>query len=135
MIYIIIFILAIVSAFGMLSYQAWEIRNGKKVFIRENLILSQTKSFKNIERSILTFLKYFIQKTLLLLMKLWFLIVIKIKKLWVEKKPMIHSLLKRKNKDPKSPQNPSFVSKALTESKYKIRRMKEKLHEKHEVEL
>ena len=132
---IIVFFIAIVTAFGVLSYRAWQIKNGQEIniYLPKDPILNI--SFVKLEKNILVFLKVYIQKAVLIIAKYWFLLVIKIKKFLMEKWPKIHDFFQKKPVDLSVPQKPSFFTKALLESKAKIKHLKQKIHEDHDMDI
>lgn len=106
----------------MLSYKAWEIRNGNEKNYRK-------LSFKNLEKNMLRFLKRFIQKTILLLAKYWFILVVKVKKLISENWPKVKKYFWKEK--PSVKKDPSLFAKVLLESKSKIRNLKKEIEEEN----
>lgn len=129
---VIIFFIAIITAFGVLAFRAWELRTGQtEVEIAESPV--QQLSLRQIEKIMLYLLKHFIQGLVLVVVKYWFTTTTKISVWLKEKWPKVNAIFKKK---PQStiPQKPSFVTKAVLESKSKIRRLKQKIREEHEIE-
>ena len=129
---VIIFFIAIITAFGVLAFRAWELRTGQtEVEIAESPV--QQLSLRQIEKIMLYLLKHFIQGLVLVVVKYWFTTTTKISVWLKEKWPKVNAIFKKK---PQStiPQKPSFVTKAVLESKSKIRRLKQKIREEHAVE-
>jgi hypothetical protein len=124
---IIIFFIAIIGAFGMLMFRAWEIRTSR-------LILDQTNtrelSFRYIEKVTLFLIKHLIQWIILTSVKIWYLFVTKSKVLLQNKLPKVNKLFHKKiiNDSRKL----SFVERAVMESKIKIKKIKEKIKKEHE---
>ena len=128
---IILFFIAIILAFGMLMFRAWEIRtlNPEKPLQTKNII--PEIYFRHIEKSMLYLAKHVIQWIVLVIIKYWFIIRTKIKKLTREKLPKIYEFFRRKPKDISQQEN-SFIQKAILESKVKIRHIREKVKREHE---
>lgn len=128
---IILFLIAIILAFLMLSYKAWEIKT-----LRVEPTISPRKLvpeiyFRHLEKIMLHLAKHIIQWIILMLVKYWFTVSAKTKK-WVKKNwPKVSDFLKRKTEDINQQKN-SFVQKAILESKIKIRRVREKVKREHE---
>lgn len=133
MIYIvIIFLIAIITAYIVLAFRAWELRTGQA---EKEIVDSpvQHLSIRQIEKIMLYLLKYFIQGLVLTVVKYWFTTTTKVS-IWLKEKfPKINSLFIKKPQNT-NPQRPSFVTKALLESKSKIKRLKQKIREEHEIE-
>lgn len=131
---IIIFLVAIIAAFGMLMYRAWEIRTNRLV-IQEEVQFTPELSFRYIEKRLLHFAKQIIQWIVLSAVKLWFLIVTKTKIFLKNKWPKIHNLFKKKEVTGTDSRKISFVERAVMESKIKIKKVKEKIKQDHAEEL
>lgn len=123
---IIIFFISILLAFGMLAFRAWEIKTNRKTLVDTNISLPEFP-FRHLEKNMLYLTKHILQWIVIISVKYWFVTVIKIKKIIVEDWPKVHNLLKRKPK--KEPGKMSFAKRAILESKFKIKRMKEKIKE------
>ena len=121
--------------FGVLSYRAWQIRNGQEVIVYLPREMFSDISFKKVEKIILNFLKIYIQKAILIIAKYWFIVRIRVKKFLMEKWPKIHTFFQKKKVDITTPQKPSFFTKALLESKAKIKHLKKKIHEDHDMKM
>jgi hypothetical protein len=124
---IAIFFIAIVIAFGMLVFRAWELRTGR-VEITERLPVSNI-SFRHVEKNMLHLTKYVIQGIIFTGAKYWFITVTKTKKEFKEKLPRINALLKKKPRP--TPTRVSFVKRSIIESKIKINRIKERVKKEH----
>lgn len=133
--FIIIFFVAIIISVGVLSYRYWEIQNGNEIIAHKIKNPISKITFRSIERNVLHLLKYFIQKIVLVLAKYWFIVRIRTKKFLMGKWPKIYSIFEKKPFDPNAPLKPSFVTKALLESKVKIKRLKKKIHEDHDMDI
>ena len=129
---VIIFFIAIITAYGMLAFRAWELRTGQ---VDERVVGSpvQHLSLRQFEKIMLYLLKHFIQGVVLIVVKYWFISTTKIG-LWVKEKwPKVNQIFE-KNPESTIPKKPSFVTKAVLESKSKIKRLKQKIREEHAVE-
>lgn len=129
---ITIFVIAIATAFGMLTFRAWELRTGR---VKEGVFEEHTLpsfSFRQFERTMLYLAKHIIQWIVLFLVKHWFILVTKVKKLVADKWPKIHAYFEPKVSESPTPTKISFVKRAVLESKAKIKRIKEKVKEEHE---
>lgn len=119
---IIIFFIAIIIAFGMLTYRAWEIKTSRVIFsgnINDHAIKIP---FRRIEKIMIYSAKYIIQSIVVIVVKYWFIITIKIKKKIL---PKIQKYFSKKDK--------SFVRQAIEESRVKIKNIKEKVKEENSV--
>jgi len=127
---IIIFFIAIIGAFGMLMFRAWEIRTSRliidKTFTRE-------LSFRYIEKITLFLVKHLIQWIILTSVKIWFLFVTKSKVLLQNKLPKVNKLFHKKTTG--DSRKLSFVERAVMESKIKIKKIKEKIKKEHEKKI
>lgn len=137
LIYIIIFLIAIISAFLMLSFRAWKIETSQinKLLPEQRGFLVLPKLyFRHIEKIMLYLAKYVIQWIVLLIVKCWFILSTKIRK-WSKKNipKIIVKFFKGKSVDViENKAKYSFVRRAILESKIKIRHMKEKVRRDHE---
>ncbi|MCX6756466.1 MAG: hypothetical protein NTX85_03940 [Candidatus Nomurabacteria bacterium] len=129
---VIIFFIAIITAYGMLAFRAWELRTGQ---VDKEIVGSpvQHLSLRQIEKIMLYLLKHFIQGVVILVVKYWFIAITKISVWLKEKWPKVSAIFEKK---PEStiPKKPSFITKAVLESKSKIKRLKQKIREEHAVE-
>jgi len=129
---IILFLIAMTMAFVMLSFRAWEIKT-----LRANPTISPRKLlpevyFRHIEKIMLYLAKHIIQWIIVMVVKYWFIIVTKTRKLMKEKLPKVHNFFKKTEKEINDPKKYTFVRRAVLESKAKIRRVKEKVRREHE---
>jgi len=129
---IIIFFFAIIAAFGMLLFRAWEIRTDRLIPEEETEIFTPKLSFRYIEKIILYSAKHIVQWIVLSTVKLWFIIATKTKILLQNKLPKIHNLFKKKENSGTDSRKVSFVERAVMESKIKIKKVKEKIRQEHE---
>ncbi len=127
---IVLFVIASGTAFGMLAFRAWEIRSGRVVVEMTAKPVPEI-SFRIIERSVLYSAKHIVQWIVIATIKYWFLAVTKVRKLVSEKWPAIHDRFTKKPVE--GPVKPSFITKALLESKTKIKRIKQKIREDHDM--
>lgn len=127
---ITIFFIAIILAFGMLAFRAWEIRTLQiKVENTESPV--PEISFRHIEKIMLYLTKHIVQGIVLAVVKYWFIITTKTKKLIMGKWPQMHDYFSKKPGS-SGEEKPSFFKKAILESKTKIKRIKEKVKKEHE---
>lgn len=132
MIYIIIFIISIFSIFIFLSFRVWEIKNGyKSSNTEEKEVTISHIPFRQIEKNMLYLTKHVAQWLVLVTVKYWFIGVIKVKKAINNKIPQIRNFIK-KRKEKNKEKNISFFKRAVLESKFKIKRMKQKIQEEIE---
>ncbi len=126
----IIFLIAIISAFGMLFFRAWKIREQKneESFYARKII--PEIYFRQVEKIMLYLTKHILQWLVLNTVKYWYIVTTRAKKLISQKLPEIHNYFKRRPND-ESLQKTSFVQRAIIESKIKIRRIKEKVKKDH----
>ena len=130
---IIIFFIAMIGAFGMLIFRAWEIRTGKIIVEEEKPKFTPELSFRYFEKIFLYVTKHIVQWIVLSCVKIWFIMVTKIKILFKNKLPKISKLFKKKeNTDSRKI---SFIQRAVIESKIKIKKVKEKIKKEHEEAL
>lgn len=129
---IIIFFVAIFGAFGMLLFRSWEIRTDK-ITIEGKETYTPELSFRYFEKVCLHTAKHIIQWVVLSSVKVWFIIVTKIKILFKNKLPKINKLFKKETTS--DPKRISFVQRAIIESKVKIKRVKENIKKEHEDNL
>jgi len=130
---ITIFLISIITSFFILSFSAWEVRNNLRQEKRSfKITLPNTEQ---LEKFFLVSLKEIIQGLLLLLVKYWVIFVTKIKKWFIINWPKIKARF-YKNKIQKEegyPKSPSFVKRAIFESKIKIKRIKDKIKEDNDM--
>lgn len=122
-----------IGAFGMLIFRAWEIRTGKIIVEEEKPKFTPELSFRYFEKIFLYVTKHIVQWIVLSCVKIWFIMVTKIKILFKNKLPKISKLFKKKeNTDSRKI---SFIQRAVIESKIKIKKVKEKIKKEHEEAL
>jgi hypothetical protein len=121
---IIIFLIALIIAFLMLNYRAWEIAKNKIEKPSPHQKVIPEIYFRHIEKIILYLAKYSIQWFVLTVIKVWFIFITKVQNIIQKKLPKIHNLFKKKEIN--STKKISSVYRALVELKTKIKRVKEK---------
>ena len=117
-------------AFVMLSYRAWEIKK-----LQADPSISPRKLipeiyFRHLEKIMLHLAKHIIQWIILIIVKYWFIISTKTKKWAGNNWPKVYKFFTKKAKNTEN-QKPSFVKRAVLESKIKIKRIKEKVKKDH----
>ncbi len=131
---IIIFFIATILAFGMLSFRAWEIKTNRVILEDDKPKFTGELSFRYFEKIFLYITKRIIQWMVLSFVKIWFTITTKIR-IWIKNKlPKINKFFQKKEKVVGS-RKVSFVERAVMESKIKIKRVKEKIKKEHEESL
>jgi hypothetical protein len=128
---IVIFFIAIITAFGMLTFRAWEIRTDRVKITEKNKDPVPELYFRHVEKNIMHFAKHIIQWIVLTIVKYWLIITTKTKKWLGENWPKVHRLFEKKELS-NSPMRISFFRRAILESKSKISKLKEKIKEDHE---
>jgi len=128
---IILFFIAIILAYLMLSFRAWEIKT-----LRADPSISPRQLvpeiyFRHLEKIMLHLAKHIIQWIVLVVVKYWFIIYTKTKKWGVKNLPKIYKYFKEKTKDIEQKEK-SFIQKAILESKIKIKHIREKVRKEHE---
>jgi len=121
---IILFFLALVLAFLMLNYRAWEIKNRKIEKPSPHQKVIPEIYFRQIEKTMLYLAKYTIQWMVLVLIKGYFIINNRIRKFIERKLPKIYNIFKKKKDS--SGKKISSIYRALIELKTKIKKVKEK---------
>ena len=127
---IIIFFIAVIGAFGMLMFRAWEIRTSRLIIDKTN---TRELSFRYIEKVTLFLVKHLIQWIILTSVKIWFLFFTKSKVLLKNKLPRVNNLFHKKINN--ESRKLSFIERAVMESKIKIKKLKEKIKKEHEKEV
>ncbi len=128
---IILFFIAIILAFIMLSYQAWEIKTLRTEKTNNLSKIMPEIYFRHLEKNMLYITKHIIQGIILVTVKYWYISEAKTKK-WLKKNwPKISNYLRTKTSNINQRKN-SFIKRAVLESKIKIRRVKEKVKREHE---
>lgn len=127
---IIIFLISLLIVFGILISSTLKVRSGKRQI---NGIWVPDVSFRKIEKVVLYYTKNIVQITVITVVKYSLITFIKTKKGVKENWPHIHKKIKKVlTKKEKSDSKPSFIQKAVLESKTKIRRIKDKVRKEHE---
>ena len=128
---IIIFFIAIIGAFGMLTFRAWEIKTSRVERTPTTQKIIPEMHFRHVEKIVLHLIKHGVQWVVLIIAKHWFITYTKTKKWVLKKLPKVHEFFKKKSKDINQQKN-SFFHKAILESKAKIRHVREKVRREHE---
>lgn len=124
---LIIFTISLLIVLGILISSARKVERG----IRQiDKVRVPDVSFRKIEKYMLYYTKNIVQITVITVVKYSMISAIKTKKIVREKLPHIHNKIKKvlSKKDNK----PSFIQKAILESKTKIRRIKDKVKREHQ---
>lgn len=96
---IILFFIAIILAFIMLSYQAWEIKTLRTDKNNNEHRIMPEIYFRHLEKTALYLIKNIVQWVILMAVKYWYVSSTKTKK-WINKNwPKIANFLKTKAKD------------------------------------
>lgn len=127
---ITIFFIAIIVALGLLSYSAWEVDTGTR---NSDSYPVFKISIRKTEKYVLYYTKQILQSIVITVIKYWFIFITKTKKFIKEKWP--HIICKLRPKPLNAGERPSFVRKAILESKIKVKRIKENIREKHKTEV
>jgi hypothetical protein len=127
--YITIFLLSTITAFGVLCYSAWEAQTETRMPVGRPPM--KKISVRQMERYMLYFLRHFLQLLVLLVVKYWFLALTKAKKFIVEKLPKFHTWLKSVFVNTSG--RPSFFSRMSSDLKVKISHMKDNIKKDHEI--
>jgi hypothetical protein len=114
----------------MLTYRAWEIKTLRTDSATPSRKLVPEIYFRHLERIMLHLAKHIIQSIVLIIVKSWFIISTKIKKWAGNNWPKVYKFFTKKTQSAEN-QKPSFVQRAVLESKVKIRRIKEKVKKDH----
>lgn len=110
----------------MLLFRVWEIRTNRKIVEKDNLSLPEIP-FRHVEKNMLYLTKHIVVGLVLVTVKYWFISVVKTKKFIVENWPKIHKIIRKKYKKEIKNKPMSFAKRAIIESKFKIKRMKQKI--------
>lgn len=128
---IILFFIAIILAFIMLSYQAWEIKTLRTEKVNNLPKIIPKIYFRHLEKNMLYIIKHIIQGIILVTVKYWYITEAKTKK-WIKKNwPKVSNYFRAKTSNINERKN-SFIKRAVLESKIKIRRVKEKVKRENE---
>lgn len=127
----IIFFVAIITAFGMLAFRAWELSNSKANYGESNKVVIPHLPFRHLEKNMLYLAKHIVQSLVLAIVKHWFIFITKAKKWLSNRWPKVHNYFKKKAIANEEAKSPSFVKRAILESKSKIKRIKEKIKKEH----
>lgn len=126
---IIIFLISIAFLFGMLFYRAWEIKEGKVEKPDANTNFLPAVYFRQIEKIMLYWTKRGVQWIILVAVKYWTIFVEESKKLINRKFPKAKDLFKKIGR---KRNHGAFIKKAMIESKFKIKKVREKVKKEYE---
>jgi len=131
---IIIFLIAIISAFIITAYRAWQIRTLRVKNVENSTDITEKFLFRNIEKIVLFLVKNLVIGLVLIVVKYWFLMVTKTKKWLEESWPKVHKIFKRKPEEveERAIKSYSFMRRIILELRSKIRKMKETIKRDHE---
>lgn len=128
---IIVFVISTISLFLITSIRAWEIKT-KRIdtsSIEKRSLLPKVY-FRHIEKIMLYLTKHIVQWMVLIIVKYCFILQTKVKKWLQENSPKISKFFgKSTNSQPKKN---TFLQRAILESKWKIRHMKERIIRENE---
>jgi len=126
---IIIFLVSIAFLFGMLFYRAWEIKQSKIEKPPKNRNFLPDIYFRQVEKIMLYWVKRGIQWLILMTVKYWTIFIEENKKLINKKFPQIKTFFK---KIKQRRNHGDFIHKAMIESKFKIKRIREKVKKEYQ---
>ncbi len=129
---IIVFLISIISLSVMIKFRAWQIKTGKvNIEIESQRSLLPKIYFRQTEKIMLYLTKHIIQWVVLIIVKYWFILQTKIKKWIKDNSPKIIKFF-GKNDSANKNSKITFFKKAIIESKFKIKHMKEKIIRENE---
>jgi len=128
---IILFFIAIILAFIMISYQAWEIKTLRVEKNNNPAKIMPEMYFRHVEKIILYLTKNIIQWIILITVKYWYISCAKIKKWGNKNWPKVSNFFKNRIENLDYKKN-TFIKRAVLESKIKIKRIKEKVKRENE---
>jgi hypothetical protein len=131
----IIFFIAIITAFGMILFRAWEIRTSRASLPEVMESKVPDLSFRHVEKNMLYLTKHIVQGIVLTVVKYWFILATKTRKWIVDRWPKINAYFQKKQDQDGTPQKPSFFRKAILESEAKIKKIREKVKKEHGEEI
>lgn len=126
---IIIFAVSLIVVFWVLVRSARQISTGKRQLKAD---FTPDISFRKIEKYVLYYTKNIVQVTVVTVVKYSMITALKTKKVLKDKWPSIHNSVKKVFKKREAGEKPSFIQKAILESKTKIRRIKDKVKKDHQ---
>lgn len=126
---IIIFLISLLVIFGILISSARKVQLGQRQI---DGMWAPDVSFRKIEKYVLYYTKNIVQITVITVVKYSMIGAIKTKKIIREKLPHIHHKIKKVISKREPGSKPSFIQKAVLESKTKIRRIKDKVKRDHQ---
>ncbi len=126
---IIIFLISLLVAFGILAYSAQEVEAGRRQITS---IWKPNVGFRKIEKDMLYYTKDVAQAVVLTTVKYSLIGAMKTKKAAREHIPKMYTKAKNIFSKGAPSDKPSFIQKAVLESKTKIRRIRDKVKAEHE---
>lgn len=126
---IIIFLVSISFLFGMLFYQAWKIKKSKVEKPPKSSKFLPDIYFRQVEKIMLYWMKKGIQWLILMTVKYWTILVEENKKVINKKFPQIKTFFKKIRR---KRGHGDFIHKAMIESRFKIKRIREKVKKEYE---
>jgi hypothetical protein len=124
---IILFFIAIILAFGVLCFRAWQIKTLQTEPETHQRELMPEIYFRHVEKIVLHLAKYAVQWIVLVIVKYWFIVYTKVKNWGVKNWPKVYRFFRRSPEDSENPQKYTFFQRAKLELKAKIRHTKEKV--------
>ena len=129
LIIIIIFLIAIISLFGIIMFRAWEISKVEAENPSPTRKIIPEIYFRHVEKIVLYLTKHIIQWIILVTAKYYFIFSTKAKRWLGMKWPKVYNFFKKNNEvSVEEPKEKTFFQKAVRESKAKIRKIKEILN-------
>jgi hypothetical protein len=123
------------SLFGMIMFQAWEIKKAEGLKPQLNKKIIPEIYFRHVEKIMLYLAKHIIQSIVLIIVKYYFIFSTKFKK-WIGKNwPRVYYFFKKKEVMNTEIQKNSFFRKAVLESRVKIKKIKENVRREHEEKI
>ena len=132
---IILFFIAVILAFGMLYFRAWEIKTLQTTPPTSPRKIIPEIYFRHVEKIMLHLAKYVVQWIVLMVVKYWFIVYAKAKNWGVKNWPKVYKFFTRTREEDIEPQKYSFVQRAILELKAKIRHTKEKVRREQQEEV
>lgn len=131
---IIIFLIAVISLFGMIIFQAWEMSKVETENPSPTRKIIPEIYFRHVEKIMLYLTKHIIQLVVLVVVKYYFILSTKAKKWIANNLPKVYKFFNKKVANDQ-PQKNSFFRKAVLESKIKIKKIKDNVKKEHEKKM
>lgn len=126
---VIIFLISTIFLLGMVFHQAQRIRDSKIEKPPKEKSFLPVVYFRQVEKIMLYWIKRGVQWVILIVVKYWTILIEESKKIINSKFPKVKAFFKKQRK--RRNQN-AFFKKAKIESKFKIRRLREKIKKEYE---